>query len=406
MLDNYPRYDVSKPVGRQHLQRLIWLLSWFSLKKHKNTIVKKNMEGIQAPYLLLANHNAFMDFKVASHALYPARANFVVAIDGFIGREWLMRLIGCICTRKFTTDIALVRQLIRVIKRGDVAAIYPEARYSLCGTTAVLPDSLGKLAKLLDVPVVVLLCHGHHVNSPFYHLPDHGVKGTYAEMTCILQQEEVRNLSVSEINKRIRDSFWYDDYRWQYEHHIKITYPKRAEGLEKVLYQCPSCNTEYQMKSEGCMIRCEACGKRWQLNEDGTLSSLNGTTEFQFVPDWYEWEREQVRREVQNGSYQFLSPVHVDALPNAKGFVPLGKANLKHDMEGFTLDGVDQEYHVRILPSQIYSCHIEYDYLGKHGDCIDLNTSKDTLYIYPEIKDFSVTKIALATEEIYEEKTH
>jgi hypothetical protein len=49
----------------------------------------------------------------------------------------------------------------------------------------------------------------------------------------------------------------------------------------------------------------------------------------------------------------------------------------------------------------MYSCHIEYDYLGKHGDCIDLNTLEDTYYIYPEGSDFSVTKIALATEELY-----
>ena len=40
---------------------------------------------------------------------------------------------------------------------------------------------------------------------------------------------------------------------------------------------------------------------------------------------------------------------------------------------------------------------------GKHGDCIDLNTLDDTYYIFPHRKDYSVTKIALATEEIYRE---
>jgi hypothetical protein len=54
----------------------------------------------------------------------------------------------------------------------------------------------------------------------------------------------------------------------------------------------------------------------------------------------------------------------------------------------------------RAVPS-LYSCHIEYDYLGKHGDCVDLNTLTDTWYIYPHDCAFSVTKIALATEELY-----
>ncbi|MDR2606669.1 MAG: hypothetical protein LBC38_05245, partial [Oscillospiraceae bacterium] len=55
-------------------------------------------------------------------------------------------------------------------------------------------------------------------------------------------------------------------------------------------------------------------------------------------------------------------------------------------------------------PSETYGCHIEYNY-KKRGDCIDLNTRSDTLYIYPQGRDFSVTKIALATEELYKHVT-
>ena len=44
---------------------------------------------------------------------------------------------------------------------------------------------------------------------------------------------------------------------------------------------------------------------------------------------------------------------------------------------------------------------IEYDYLGKKGDCVDLNTINDTLYVYPKGSDFSVTKMSLATEELW-----
>ena len=36
-------------------------------------------------------------------------------------------------------------------------------------------------------------------------------------------------------------------------------------------------------------------------------------------------------------------------------------------------------------------------------DCIDLNTLEDTWYVFPEHCDFSVTKISLATEEIFNE---
>ena len=348
-----------------------------------------------------------MDFKVATKAIYPWRANYVVAIDGYIGREKLLRDVGCICKRKFTSDIMLVKQLMQTIKNGDVAIIYPEARYSLCGTTAVLPESLGKLCRLLKVPVVTLICHGHHINSPFWNLHDRGVKPTEAEFKKIFDAEELKNTPVSEINKKIVEAFKYDDFAWQKERNIRITYKGRAEGLHKVLYQCPACKTEHRMSSKGTILKCEHCGKEWEMTELGELSAVSGKTEFSHIPDWYEWERENVRREVLSGTYSSGElKVRVDTLPNAKKFIHLGEGTLVHDMNGFTVRGIDvdgDEFEmIKTVPS-LYSCHIEYEYLGKYGDCVDLNTLEDTWYIYPDVKDqeFSVTKMALATEELY-----
>ena len=404
MLDTIPRFDMARRPERQHLRFLIWALCQPTLWRHRTQLKKIDMEGVKPPYLLLCNHNAFMDFKVASRATFPHRANYVVAIDGFIGREWLLRFIGCICKRKFTRDTVMVRHLMRVIRVGDIAAIYPEARYSLCGTTAVLPASIGKLAKLLKVPVVTLICSGHHINSPFWNLPDHGVKPTAATMRRILTAEDVVSLPHERLTEIIREAFQYDDFRWQKENNIRVTYPERARGLHKVLYQCPHCGREYAMTSGGTILTCTACGKRGEMTELGELRALEGETEFSHIPDWYAWERANVRAEVERGDYRFRCRARVDALPNARRFLDLGMAELRHDMTGFTLTGTEPDgkpYEVHIAARTQYSCHIEYEYLGKHGDCVDLNTDKDTLYVYPQDCEFSVTKLALATEELY-----
>lgn len=402
MFDQFKRFDMKKPCSRMHLKPIIWLLSFPAVIAHKNQLTKINMEGIKPPYILLCNHNAFMDFKVATKATFPHSANYVVAIDGFLKREWLLRLIGCICKRKFTNDTVLIRQLKTVTNRGDIAAIYPEARYSLCGTTALLPDSLGKLCKLLRVPVVSLICHGHHINSPFWALPDRGVKHTEATMTCLFTKEQLENASLGEINEAIQKAFDYDDYKWQKEKNIHIKYKKRAEGLHKVLYQCAACKTEYQMETEGTFLRCKCCGKEWEMNELGELQATNGETEFSHIPDWYEWERKNVRAEIEAGTYEFKCEAHVNDMPKDR-YIPFGKAELTHNMQGFTLRGNynGEPYEIKWDPRSLYSCHIEYEYLGKYGDCVDLNTLQDTFYIYPENCDFSVTKISLATEEMW-----
>jgi len=402
------RFDMMKgPISpKPYLKYLANILCSFGFKKHKPIIHYEGTENIKAPFLLLCNHNAFQDFKIAYTLLGKNKANFVVAIDGFIGREKLLRNIGCICKRKFTNDVLLVKHLKSVIEMGNVAAIYPEARYSLCGTTSLLPASLGKLAKMLEVPVVTLVCNGHHINSPFWDSShDRGVVPTEATYKLLITKEELDTLSVDEINKRISDAFQYNDFKWQKENNIKIEDPERAKGLYRVLYQCPHCKTEFEMDSYGTTLKCNHCGKEWEMSPLGELLAKDGENIFTHIPDWYEWERENVRKEVKDGTYNSGElECEVDSLPNAKKFIHLGPGKLIHDMNGFRMTCLDKDDDIIDIfkpVSSLYSCHIEYQYLFKHGDCIDLNTLTDTYYIYPKGKKFSVTKMALATEELF-----
>ena len=92
---------------------------------------------------MLSNHMYFIDFELAAMGTGLNRVNNVVSIDGYYRRPWLMELIGAICTRKFTLDLHLVKSINRVVKNGDILSMYPEARYSPCGTTSYMPESLG-----------------------------------------------------------------------------------------------------------------------------------------------------------------------------------------------------------------------------------------------------------------------
>ena len=406
MKKEFKRFDMSIPPRKVKwfLKPLIPLLINGNIKKHKPVITYVNTQDLKAPFLLLCNHNAFFDFSVAEYVLGKNEANYVVAIDGYLNREWLLRDVGCICKRKFTNDLVLIKNLKKAINMGNVVALYPEARYSLCGTTAVLPASLAKLAKFLKVPVVTLICHGHHVNSPFWDTShDRGVVGTEATYKLLLTEEEVKDLSVDEINKRIVDEFQYDDFKWQKEKGIIINDPNRAKGLHRVLYKCPICGEEHSMTSHEATLECSSCGAKWEMTELGELKRTNGEDKFTHIPDWYEWERSCVAKEVENGTYSSGElEVSVDSLPKNK-FIHLGKGTLIHDMNGFRVKGIDvdgDEFSMEIDAKTQYSVHIEYQYLFKHGDCIDLNTINDTWYVYPTGK-FNVTKMALATEELY-----
>ena len=85
-------------------------------------------------------------------------------------------------------------------------------------------------------------------------------------------------------------------------------------------------------------------------------------------------------------------------------FQNLGKAKLTHDPEqGFVLEGHynGEDYRIQREPAGMYGVHIEYDYCYvKPYDCIDISTQKDSFYCYPT-KENVVTKLSLATEEIF-----
>ncbi len=405
---NKKRYKTAKYPMRQPLiiVWLIWILSKIVLMTKKYKVEKINMEGLKPPYIVLSNHMYFIDFELASMVTAPHRVNNVVSIDGYYRRPWLMEFIGAICTRKFTMDIHLLKSIRKVINRGDILCMYPEARYSPCGITSYMPESLGMLVKRLKVPVVAIVHHGNYLHSPFWNFRKKRRVPLHTTATQILTPDDINNMTDAEINEAIRCALDYDEYRYQKENGIKITEKFRAEGMHKILYQCPNCLTESKMSSEGSEIFCTHCQKRWTLNEDGTLSANEGETEFSHVPDWFRWEREQVEKQILEGTYSFEDEVDVYSMPRCWKFEKLGHARLRHNAkEGFVLEGHynGEDYCIKREPIQTNSLHIEYDYCYlKPLDCVDISTENDSFYCYPETKENVVTKLAFATEILYQ----
>ena len=161
------------------------------------------------------------------------------------------------------------------------------------------------------------------------------------------------------------------------------------------------------MESRGARLTCAACGKSWEMDELGVLHALEGETEFPHIPDWFEWERAQVRRQLDEGIYRFEDEVEVYSLPNAWRFQKLGIARLTHDMEnGFVVEGEynGKPYRIHRPPLGMYGLHIEYDYCYlRPEDCVDISTDNDSLYCYPT-KQNVVTKLSFAVEELYKIK--
>ncbi|MEE3314655.1 MAG: lysophospholipid acyltransferase family protein [Treponema sp.] len=403
-------FDMREKPAKQWppLAFLLWIASYFLTGGKKMKREKINMKKCKPPYLVISTHQGFSDYFIVPRMLFPHRANYVSDMEGFAGYgKWAYKHGGCIGKRRYVSDMSVlsnIRYALQKLKQSVV--IFPEARHADAGVTSSLPDNLGKLAKILDVPVVTISINGSYLANPFWD-ETRGRKVPFtASMECLFTREDLHSKSEKEIQEAIAKKLEYNEYEWQKQNGIKISEPFRAEGLHLPLYKCRECGCEGQTVSSGAVLSCKKCGASWTLLENGELESAKDKKLIS-IPEWYQWERENVRKEIKSGSYKTLNvPVRIEALPNHKGFVPFGEGRLIHDMRGYTLilngtppKGTRDSFPLFIDNRTLGSTQTEYKYRNR-GKCIVLSTRDCCYYAYSDSPDFLVTKLEFAVEEM------
>lgn len=425
--DHTKPFDMHIPPKKQNpfLMPVIWLGSYVLTRKNHLRITK-DLRGIRPPFLVIATHQGFSDYYIAPLALFPYRANYVSDVEGYAAfGEWLYRSIGCIGKRRFVSDVNVLLNMKKCIRKKQSVVVYPESRHCNAGTTSYLPDHLGQLAKYLNVPVVILSTHGSYLESPFWDEEYSRKAPITAKLECLYTKDELINASEEEIQEKAARVLQYDEYAWQQENKIYLK-RNRANGLHKVLYQCPHCKNKktlnndmpgnIMMTSDEKGIRCKVCNATWNLTTLGELeysgtenisadkkeiqdNHRNDTKELRTIPSWYEWERSCAIAEWNNSNQKFVYSVHVEALPNSKGFIDCGKGTLVFDQDAFILSFADQQL---VFPHRIReSVQTEYNYKGK-GMCIVLSTLDNCYYIYSEDRHFNPTWMQFVGEYLYQ----
>lgn len=404
-----PHEKHKKPIKPNMLFRtLLKIVSLPDIIKTRFKCNKIGMErlGRKEPAFFLMNHSCFLDLEIIPTVLYPRPFNIVATTDAFIGKNWLMRQIGCISTNKFVTDMNLVRDMMHAVKKLKSSVVmFPEAGYSFDGRCVPLPDTLGKMVKMMGVPLCMIKTYGAFSFDPLYNnLQKRKVKVS-ADVKYLLSAEEVKEMSAEEIQKIILKEFDFDNFSWQKENKIEIKENFRADYLNRILYKCPACGAEGKMIGQGVDISCPDCKKTYVMDEYGQLHAKSGKTEFSHIPDWYDWERECVRREIKEGDYEFDLPVDILMTVTDHKFYRVGEGRLKHDIDGFVLDGCDGRLHYEHKPLCSHSVNADF-YFYQIGDVISFGNNDALFYCFPKTKDDVVCKMRFAAEEIYKIRRH
>ena len=402
-----PRPQHRKPLRPLWiLQLVVRILAIFDLfpTKFKYTWKDKDKVGKKEPCLILMNHSSFIDLKIASRIFFPKRYGIVCTTDALVGKSLLMRLLGCIPTQKFVTYMRLVQDISYMLKEKKTSVLmYPEAGYSFDGRTTQLPRKMGILLKKLGVPVLMVTTCGAFARDPLYNCLQKRKVEVSATVEVLATTEELKALSVKELDERLDKAFSFDNFRHQQENGIAIDEPFRADGLNRILYRCPHCGAEGKTEGKGIQLICHSCGKVYTLTETGYLQADDGDTAFSHIPDWYDWERRQVKAEIESGTYRMEVPVNIGMLVDYRALYMVGEGTLTHTEEGFVLTGCDGKLQYSQGPLTCHSLNADY-YWYEIGDVICVGNQDALYYCFPRDGQDVVAKARLATEELYKLK--
>lgn len=236
------------------------------------------------PYLVLMNHVTVWDQFFVVMAM--RRPVYFVISEDFMSNGFTSRLIEYLFApvpiRKQVTDLRAVMGVVELAKSGVTLCIAPEGNRTYSGHTCHINPAIGKLAKIIGLPVALFRIDGGYGVQPRWS--DAVRRGRMkAGFTRVISAEELKKMKPAEVNAAIREGL--------YENEAAVTgrfrHRKRAEYIERMVYTCPSCGLA-KWVSRGNEARCTRCGRRIRYGEDKRIEGVDGLFPYRFAGEWYD----------------------------------------------------------------------------------------------------------------------
>ena len=269
--------------------RFVQFLSWIVASLlFKRKILRNEIKGKKGPFVVIANHQASLDFVnligatrtpmtfVISHSFYSS-----LPIKGFMTR------MGVIPKQQFQTTLRDMRRMREVIDRGDVLVIYPAGLMCEDGLSTPIPTATYQFLRWLRTDVYVARTSGTYFAMPKW---TSGMRAgrTYLDIYQLVSKEELEAADLETVKQKTDEALDFDAYREQEKLLVKYQKNDDIEGLENVLYVCPHCKSEFTMQvKDKSTIFCTECGFAQKSDEYGFLHRVGEVgSEVRYVSDW------------------------------------------------------------------------------------------------------------------------
>lgn len=359
------------------------------------------------PVMIVVNHASRFDFAFVQSAMKKRRINFVAAEEEFHRTKFktVFALAHNIPKKSFVPDTTAIRGMMHILRKtkNGCVAIFPCGLSTVGGAQQPSAVGTGKMLKHFGVHVLSVRIHGAYLVCPKFDTKDRYGK-VEVELDELFTPEQLDKLSAEEIERKVDEAVYTDDYEWNATRQNSYNRKdgKFAENMEQILYKCPKCGAEMQMEGRGTTIKCKACGNGATLDGKYNLDPI-GDSVIPYNPrEWYDWERREMRRTVQNPD--FCLDEHATLCVQPKyGYVknnlvayPVGDGVIHVDHKGFSYKGTrDGKPFEVFIPRDLISTTI----MNVDGSFFGTYASGEYLAFTPDSP--SSVRWNMAIEELY-----
>ncbi|MCR4620967.1 MAG: 1-acyl-sn-glycerol-3-phosphate acyltransferase [Clostridiales bacterium] len=271
--------------------------------------------------LIVCNHTSVWDFAHLLRALAPRYDERFLAtgvqFDMSRLRKWLFPHGGIIRKNQGATDVKCVRELMNAVKEGGTPVVYAQGMTSFDGRPGWRALSgTGALAKLLRCDVYACVIHGGFMSRPRYVAPAKG--RVDIELRKVFSKDETLQLKTDELQKGIDSAIDFNDWDWQEREKVPFKRIRLVKNLTRVLYKCPACLREGELRESRYEITCPACGFSCRRDDFGFFYGSDACP--RRMDEWTDMEIASAREEISRQDFMLKEEMA------CASFVESGKA--------------------------------------------------------------------------------
>ena len=137
---------------------------WLFLKKKVYYEGKKNKEWKKGGKLIIANHYNFFDYVLDAFLAFPRKLTAVCSEIPFKSKllRFGMKFFGAIQANRITRDMSFIPKCAAVVKKNQLAIIYPEGKNTPDGKIQQFKLSYLLIAHQANAPIVPIISDGNY----------------------------------------------------------------------------------------------------------------------------------------------------------------------------------------------------------------------------------------------------